>query len=318
MRGNAVAVDSTFLDFRNWQAAIVGHISSLNLVTQDVNREAIIQRWKDVTLYNIRMFVSSGVTPVFCYDGPAPPEKKQTQTDRISKSQKAKQEYNELMAKRSEVSPFDNITEMDQRLKKTVPYVLYRTKQETEEMKNTLRSWGFTVLTSNTEGEKLCASLVIAKQCSAVYTNDTDVLCHGAAYMIKATLDNVDTQINNQYYSTRNVTIVSLQNILIGLNINFQSFQHLCFMLGCDYNNRIHRVGPVKCMNSIAQYGLINNMPFDTSCLNLNDCTRLFTPVEPHLLTDETIPSSLKWNYSSCKLPPLLSSAIKTFNELSS
>lgn len=281
-RGTAIAIDASFLNFRNWQAAISNCVKNVNLIHEEIDRKDLMDTWINITSSVIDDFLSSGVIPVFCYDGKLPHEKVDTQKDRKSTAQKKREQWAELREQldSKEVSPLDDNKDIAKKLATCAYYVYNRTSEEYKYMQDVVQTWGIPTLQAKGEAERLCSALVVHDYCSTAFSGDTDLLVHGCPYPIRGFKGRKQQEINGITVDSRMAEVVCLPELLEGHDITFDEFRHLCFTLGCDYNTRIRGIGPVTAMKKIREFGSIDNFPFDTESLNLDVCERLFAICE--------------------------------------
>lgn len=117
------------------------------------------------------------------------------------------------------------------------------------------------------EAETTCADLCIQNRVDVVFSEDSDVLCYGAPFVV--------TKVNT---GDNTAVVVSHSDILEALNFTKSQFIDFCIMCGTDYNSNIFKIGPEKAFKLIVEYGSIDAIKnVDTSTLNHIRTRQLFT-----------------------------------------
>ena len=95
----------------------------------------------------------------------------------------------------------------------------------------------------------MCAFLSLEDKVKAVMSEDTDLLAYGCPEL----LHKVDTM---------KMTCVSLQmnQVLLDLDFDMETFRDLCIMCGTDYNPNIPRVGPHGAFALLKTHKTIENI----------------------------------------------------------
>jgi flap endonuclease-1 len=104
-----------------------------------------------------------------------------------------------------------------------------------------LNCLGIPFLKAISESEETCAFLQKNGYVDYVVTEDTDALTFGATKVI----------FGEKLYT--------LDSILSGLDLTYESFIDLCILCGCDYTGTIPKVGPVNALKLIKKHNSIDN-----------------------------------------------------------
>jgi flap endonuclease-1 len=203
-------------------------------------------------------FERLGIKPIFVFDGPAPEAKKNVlkkrsearnkMKDRLSVLEKDILNYpdaefvDELIDSDDEtdLTELKKITKEIQKIKKNLLYV---NKIHSTEVIELLKSLGIPFFESFGEAEESCVFLQKKGDVDYILTEDTDSLTFGGT--------NIITTKQSVGYE-----IINLQNVLIGLKLNMDSFIDLCILCGCDYTSTIPKVGPVTAYKCILKWTL--------------------------------------------------------------
>ena len=165
-------------------------------------------------------------TPVFVFDGLVLPEKIEEKAKRAAAFQKRPpaplKESRRLFADDVEI-----IVELGPEACKQP------NKKDYELMKEALMATGYECLTAKYEAEALCAYLCSINRVDAVLTEDSDAFAYCSPFVIL-------------HFNTPDCIVVESRKMFEALQISRDAFIELCVLLGNDFNERIHLVGPVK------------------------------------------------------------------------
>nr|UVF58801.1 MAG: DNA repair protein RAD2 [Enneapterygius tutuilae iridovirus] len=97
------------------------------------------------------------------------------------------------------------------------------------------------IITADSDGEMLCATLNKTGLVDLVYSHDSDVFPAGALTVIKR-IDGLTAQHLTQ------------QEILTKSQLSFTSFRDFCILCGTDFNKKIMGLGPITAYNLLKKY----------------------------------------------------------------
>jgi len=191
---------------------------------------------EDALIENIYLMITIfryyNIIPVFIFDGKPPVEKKELIKKRIQSKNEAKDEYNELKTKLEIESTMDDnekqelINQMDDLKKKFV----FVKKNDIENVKLLIESYGVSYYEANGEADELCAILSIKEKVWACLSEDMDFFVYGCPRIIR-------------YFSLLNHTVVlyDLNLILSDLNLSQKQLREICVLSGTDYNIEMNK-----------------------------------------------------------------------------
>jgi 5'-3' exonuclease len=143
-------------------------------------------------------------------------------------------------------------------------------KDDFDESKRLLEVCGIPWFNAPCEAETTCADMCKRGLVDVVFSEDTDVLCYGAPFVV--------TKVNT---AENTAVIVKYADILEGLELTSEQFTDFCIMCGTDYNKNIFKVGPEKSFKLIKEFGSIDNISgLDTAILNHVRVRQLFKDYE--------------------------------------
>jgi len=167
------------------------------------------------------------IIPIFVFDGKPPDEKKELLMQRAAEKKTAEKEFNTLKANLEYNSNMDEhekheiINKMDILKKKFV----YISKNQIDDVKNLIISYGMTYCDAPNEADELCAMFVNKGLVWACLTEDMDMFLYGCPRVLR-------------YLSLMNHTFVlyDTKKILNILKITQNELMEICVISGTDYN----------------------------------------------------------------------------------
>lgn len=173
----------------------------------------------------LSVFRHYGIIPIFIFDGKPPAEKKALLQKRKDNKIQAQLEYNNLKAQLNsgidEGEKQEIINTMDM-LKRNFIHI---SKEQIQDVKSLMRSYGATYYDAPGEADELCALLAIKNKVWACLSEDMDMFVYGCPRVIR-------------YLSLLNHTVVlyDLKEILDRLGISQKELREICILSGTDYN----------------------------------------------------------------------------------
>lgn len=177
----------------------------------------------------LSIFRHYNIIPIFVFDGRAPVEKLELLQKRKDDKEKAQEEYNKLKNslnnEMNETEKQEIIYHMEMLKKKFV----YINKNDIENVKMLIKSYGATYYDASGEADELCVMLNIKHKVWACLSEDMDMFVYGCPRVIR-------------YLSLLNHTAVvyDLKGILNNLGITQKELREICVLSGTDYNIESH------------------------------------------------------------------------------
>lgn len=154
------------------------------------------------------------------------------------------------------VPPVVEIEEIESRQKKAlrlqsrIQMLQKQTRRPTKEIvascKELLTILGLPFVQSPGESDLMLSELIAKGQVDAVMSEDTDMLPYGCHTFITGFKDNDDNVIEFQ-----------LAKILTDFGLTREQFVDVCILCGCDYAEKIYKIGVKKGFDLIKKYGTI-------------------------------------------------------------
>lgn len=123
------------------------------------------------------------------------------------------------------------------------------TKEAVESCKELLTLLGVPYVQSEGESDIKLSELMASGAIDAVMSEDTDMLPYGCHTFITGFKDNDDT-----------VTEFRLENVLNDLKLTREQFVDVCILCGCDYAEKIYKIGVKKGYELIKKHGCIEKI----------------------------------------------------------
>jgi flap endonuclease-1 len=182
--------------------------------------------------------MTSGVKPVYIFDGKPPQMKGGELAKRLAK--RAKAETDLAAAKLAE--DVDEINKYSSRLVKV-------NKQHNEDCKELLRLMGVPVINAPCEAEAQCAELARKGKVYATATEDMDALTFRTPKLVRKM---TFSQMKGK--DKQPILEVDFAVMLAGLELTYEQFVDLCILCGCDYCGSIKGIGPKTALKLVRQH----------------------------------------------------------------
>lgn len=207
---------------------------------------------------------TAGITPVFFFDGRPHTLKRGELDKRTADKHKKLSELTQLY-QQAILQP--GTVDIDKLYNMIVQYP-HMPSEYVKSCQNTLTMLGVPWVTAEHDGEQLAARCCAEGLISAVWSTDSDNMIFGAHLMIKGFVHGHPDQLE----------VVYLGEILRATRFSQNQLIDLAILLGCDFNEHIKGIGPVKATEIIQQYGQLDYVQgYDLSPLNYNIVREIFS-----------------------------------------
>jgi flap endonuclease-1 len=187
--------------------------------------------------------MTSGIRPVYVFDGKPPQLKGGELAKRLAR--RAKAEADLAQAKEAEA-----VEDMDRFSKRLVKV----TKQHNEDCKELLRLMGVPILIAPCEAEAQCAELARKNKVYATATEDMDALTFQSPKLLRK------LTFSQSSKDKQPILEIDFQLVLQGLDLTYEQFVDLCILCGCDYCSTIKGIGPKTALKLIKQHKSIERI----------------------------------------------------------
>lgn len=234
------------------------------------------------------------ITPVWIWDAEeyVTPAKKDTREARREARRKIAEKRDNIKELLESMNVLERPTELLNEYRKLQSITFYFPKEKIIELKKVSERLGLPTLTAPGEGEYLATCLAVERIVACVYSADTDTLAMGAPFVTK----NFEKRGKELY-----IEGIFTPTILKTFDFDYIQFRELCYLLGCDFNNRVKGIGKKKALELMIKYKSLDKVieyldtvknkdgstKYDTSTINHEQCRELLTP-KPSGFADKT------------------------------
>lgn len=223
----------------------------------------------------IALLAENNITPVFVWDGEHPFDKTDTKKKRVEDREARLNTADTLALGLVNSHILKRNPEDLKKWKSLVQTSLRLPSKYFKEIRKTIRSLGFVNLTALADAEKLCAELNFSGRVGGIWSRDTDLYALGAPTMITRISD-----FEFEFVQTEDIR-KGLEEIS-GSQWNIEKLRDFCITLGCDFNKRIPKMGPVNTFKMFCEFGSLdsaqeNKTDKDWDMLNIDICRELLT-----------------------------------------
>ncbi|KAJ0059212.1 hypothetical protein NL108_009594, partial [Boleophthalmus pectinirostris] len=220
----------------------ISDYSGTCLMINNINLTSLVLCSGGVTLalsglfYRTLTLLEHDIKPVFVFDGKPPAQKVAT----VSNFKNILCVLSLQLQKRAEADG-----------RKFTNYLGFgMTSAQTKNCIKLLELLGVPIVQAPGDAEALCAQLVKAGAVFAVASEDMDTLPFGANILIRQLNASKDSE----------VTEYSLEKLLHKLELTQKEFVDLCILLGCDYCDKIPKLGPKRALVLIQNHRTIEEV----------------------------------------------------------
>lgn len=181
--------------------------------------------------------MTSGIRPVYVFDGKPPQLKGGELAKRMARRAHAEAE----LAKAEAAEDMEDVERFSKRLVKV-------TRQHNEDCQELLRLMGIPVVIAPCEAEAQCAELARKSKVYATATEDMDALTFRTPKLVRRLTLSQSTKDKNP------ILEIDFEAMLRGLDLTYEQFVDMCILCGCDYCSTIKGIGPKTALRLIKQH----------------------------------------------------------------
>lgn len=271
-----IAIDALWMARAYRSTANNNALDKTNVKECPLKEFDVTKLWLERFLEFITDMYNNKVLPVFVFDGAPPIDKKETCDSRKKLMKEKLIKINECTAKMEKYWNNENVlitipqTLCDE-YKKLLRHNSYVPKEDFNTLKELIKICGCPIIQAPGEAEKLCSSMAIDGYVSAIFSKDTDVLIHGAPLMLKQF---------NRFFADSYFDAIKVDIVRELLDFNQDELVEFGILCGCDYNQGIKGIGPVRAYKLIKQFHYIDcindSRVADPSVAKANICRPYF------------------------------------------
>ena len=203
----------------------------------------------DVTSHIQGMFnrtikmMTSGIRPVYVFDGKPPQLKGGELAKRLARREKAEAD----LAQAKDAGEADDVDKFSRRLVKV-------TRQHNDECKELLTLMGVPYLNAPCEAEAQCAELARKNKVYATATEDMDALTFQTPKLVRK------LTLSQSSKEKQPILEIDFNSVLRGLELTYEQFVDLCILCGCDYCSTIKGIGPKTALKLVKAHKNLENI----------------------------------------------------------
>ncbi|KAA8913600.1 PIN domain-like protein [Sphaerosporella brunnea] len=191
--------------------------------------------------YRTLRMVDNGIKPFYVFDGKPPTLKSGELAKRVARKAEAEAGYKE--AKEKGIAE-----EIEKFARRTVRV----THEQNNDCKKLLKLMGMPYVEAPCEAEAQCAALAKAGMVYAAASEDMDTLCFESPILLR--------HLTFSEQRKEPIQEIHLEKTMEGLGFTREQFIDLCILLGCDYCDKIPKIGPATALKMIRKYKSIEEV----------------------------------------------------------
>lgn len=204
--------------------------------------------------------LEKNIRPVYVFDGAIPDLKQKETTERRKKREEAKKEWEKLKEEGKISEAYSKATQSSK-----------LTGDMIEESKELLDAMGIPWVQASSEGEAQAASMA-GDEVYAVGSQDWDCMLFGADKMVRNLTSRKTRKTSSGKRKEVKQERIELEKVLEKLGLSREQLVMLGMVMGTDFNDGIHGIGPKKGLEMVKDYdsleGLMDDEDFEWSSNN--------------------------------------------------
>jgi len=201
-------------------------------------------------LYRNLNLLEAGIRPIFVFDGKPHELKKGTIAERSAVKEKAQVEYEAALSE-GDLEKARSKAQQTSRI----------TKEVVEDSKKLLGLIGIPCVQAPMDGEGEAAFLVQKGYATAVASQDFDSLLFGSPVLVRnLTITGRRKLPRKQIYINVEPERMELGAVLSALALSREQLVEMCILMGTDFNEGIHGIGPKKAHKLLLDHGSLDKV----------------------------------------------------------
>ena len=243
--GRRIAIDTLNWYFCYQTTAVKNIVNYQTDPLKPINQEELYEKLREEFVrFNLKL-MNHGITPVWIWDGVSKDNKGVTKVERRNARQKMRERRDAVITALKDLDPLERPYELVKELKQLTVNTAGMKREKLEELKDFGIELGIPTVVAPDEAESFASSLAVERIVAAVWSADTDTYPLGCPIVVK----NFSYK-NGEVYIEATYTL----KILHDLKLNHDEFRDFCILLGTDFNDRIHGIGPKKAYQLIEKF----------------------------------------------------------------
>jgi flap endonuclease-1 len=237
-------------------------------------------------LYRTANLVEARVRPVYVFDGKPHPLKAKTLAERKKRKELAEKEWKEAL----EAGDLEKARTKAQQTSRVTDEII----DQSIELLNAL---GIPHIQAPSEGEAQASYMVKKGDAYATGSQDYDCLLFGSSVLIRNLTSSGRRKLpGKKAYVNVNPEIIRLKSNLKALGIKHKQLVDMAILIGTDFNDGVHGIGPKKSLNLIKKAGNVENALATVGGENLPTLDEIKVIRKLFIEPDVTDDYDLKWS----------------------
>ena len=204
--------------------------------------------------------LEKNIRPVYVFDGAMPDLKQKESSERRRKREEAEEEWKKLKEEGKISEAYSKATQSSK-----------LTGDMIEESKELLDAMGIPYVQASSEGEAQ-AAFMVGEEVYAVGSQDWDCMLFGADMMVRNLTSRKTRKTSSGQRKEVKQERIELEQVLEELGLSREQLVMLGMVMGTDFNDGIHGIGPKKGLEMVKNYdsleGLMEDEDFEWSSDN--------------------------------------------------
>jgi len=192
--------------------------------------------------------LEENIRPVYVFDGEMPDLKQKETSERRRKREEARKEWEKLKEEGKISEAYSKATQSSK-----------LTGEMIEESKELLEAMGIPFVQAPSEGEAQAAQMVEDGNVYAVGSQDWDCLLFGAETMVRNLTSRKTRKTSSGQRKKIHTQRIELEKVLAELDISRKKLVWLGMLMGTDFNEGVHGIGPKKGLDLVKQHESIES-----------------------------------------------------------
>jgi flap endonuclease-1 len=193
--------------------------------------------------------LEKNIRPVYVFDGAIPDLKEKESTERRKKREEAREEWEKLKEEGKISEAYSKATQSSK-----------LTGEMIEESKELLEAMGLPYIQASSEGEAQAAYMSGNGQVYAVGSQDWDCLLFGADRMVRNLTSRKTRKTSSGKRKKVSQERIELEKVLEELGLSREQLVMLGMVMGTDFNDGIHGIGPKKGLELVKKHESLESL----------------------------------------------------------
>ena len=195
--------------------------------------------------------LEKNIRPVYVFDGAMPDLKQKESSERRRKREEAEKEWKKLKEEGKISEAYSKATQSSK-----------LTGDMIEESKELLDAMGIPYVQASSEGEAQ-AAFMVGEEVYAVGSQDWDCMLFGADMMVRNLTSRKTRKTSSGQRKEVKQERIELESVLESLGLTREQLVMLGMVMGTDFNDGIHGIGPKKGLEMVKNYDSLEGLMED-------------------------------------------------------